>query len=90
MTTSQLGWPAFRHGLGLFQMVVAGRPVLIYAGLMDLDADRYATIEGPRLVYKFQGDVLASASSDMHVIEATHDQVLGSGPIKALERRDVA
>jgi hypothetical protein len=62
--------------LGLFQMVVRNRPVLIYAGRSERDVDRYAIMEAGRCVYKFQGDVLAATTSDMYLTGATAAQAL--------------
>ncbi len=56
-------------------MVVNNKVVLIYAGRTERDAERYITMEGARVVTKFEGDVLADCSSDMYVCEAKPNQV---------------
>jgi hypothetical protein len=65
-------WP---RRIRLFQLVVRDRPVLIYAGRSEHDLARYVTMEAGRTVYKFQGDVLATADSDMFATGATPEQV---------------
>jgi hypothetical protein len=64
-----------RWGLGLYQMIVHDRPVLIYAGQSERDVDRYIVLEAGRVVYKFQGDVLAAADSAVIVTDATPSQI---------------
>ena len=71
------GWPAYRLGLNLFQMVVNDKPTLIYAGLKETAIERYTRFIAARVVFVFQGDVLYSCQGDgdMYVCEATPDQV---------------
>jgi hypothetical protein len=68
-----------RWGLGLYQMVVHNRPILIYAGRSEIDVDRYIVLEAGRVVYKYQGDVLVAADSEFFVTDATPAQVYAWG-----------
>ena len=77
MTGDAPGWPAYRLGLVVFQMVVNNRPTLIYAGKDETGIDRYTRFICGRVVVVFEGDVLFNChgNGDMYVCEATSNQV---------------